>query len=641
MDHNNDELVQEFLLEAGETVELLSFQLIELEKRPEDTELLNGIFRGFHTLKGSAGFLGFDDLVLVCHLAENLFDVLKKQPDQMTSDLMDCALELLNTVMHQLDAITELRELPKLSSALVNKVDGLLSAKNSDPLFGVPVDLELTTGKDSIYQHDDFISDEEFEQLVDIYQQEKKIKAADDAQMPIEAQCLTLDEQVAGHQADGPSNKVTDNSSEMENTLAEVKPDLSIKSIAHVDELPKTKFSSDISVRVDIYVLDEIMNMVGELVLIRNRLLNHKMEAISAEITKYLNGLDILTSDLHAAVMKTRMQPIKKIFNRFPRQVRDLARSLGKDIEVSIFGENTELDKNLVESLSEPMVHLIRNAADHGIESPEDRIKAGKSPTGLITLSASQEGEFIKISIADDGKGMSSKHLKTVALKRHLIDAETASQLTEQDIFNLIFLPGFSSSETVSDISGRGVGMDSVKTTIKALNGSVFVESTLGVGSEFTIKVPITLAIIPTLMVTVQAHTLAIPLENIYEIYQFDEVALHSVGGKIYFIHREQSIPIIFLNDWISKKVHKDHDKAVGQFIIVAKVAHKQIGFVVDSLLGQEEVVVKPLGKMLEGIAGIAGVTIASDGEIALILDLSDLIKNTSTFANHLKSEDI
>ena len=342
-------------------------------------------------------------------------------------------------------------------------------------------------------------------------------------------------------------------------------------------------------------------------------------------MSKAIANLDVVTGDLQGAVMKTRMQPIKKVFGRFPRVVRDLARSLKKDIALELKGEETDLDKNLVEALADPLVHLVRNSVDHGIEMPDDRVAAGKPARGTVTLAASQEGDHILLTIDDDGKGMDPDKLKDIAISRGVLDADAAARMSDVEAFNLIFAPGFSTKTEISDISGRGVGMDVVKTKINQLNGSVSIDSELGKGTRLEIKVPLTLAILPTLMIIVGGQTFALPLSSVNEIINMDLSKTNTVDGQLTMIVRSKAIPLFYLREWL-RRVPGEIDKASGH-VVVVQIGTQQVGFVVDSLIGQEEVVIKPLDALLQGTPGMAGATITSDGGIALILDIPSLLK--------------
>ena len=368
------------------------------------------------------------------------------------------------------------------------------------------------------------------------------------------------------------------------------------------------------------------MNMVGELVLVRNRLATLRADIGEGPVAVAVSNLDVVTSDLQLAVMKTRMQPVKKVFGRFPRVVRDLARNLEKEIDLEMAGEDTDLDKNLVEALADPLVHLVRNAVDHGIELPHEREAVGKVRKGTVKLSASQEGDHIMLSIADDGKGMDPDVLRVKAVEKGIMDEEAAARLDDKDCFNLIFHPGFSTKTEISDVSGRGVGMDVVKTRISQMNGTVDIDSEMGAGSLITIKLPLTLAILPTLMVVLGTQPFALPLSNVVEIFNMDESRTNTVDGQLTIRVRDRALPLFNLHDWLVKDVNAPRGEGGGHVVVVSS-GGVHVGLVVDYLVGQEEVVIKPLGALLQGLEGMAGATITGDGKIALILDVPGLMQ--------------
>ena len=418
-----------------------------------------------------------------------------------------------------------------------------------------------------------------------------------------------------------------------------VKPDVqeqpeknSIKVSAQEATTDKAKAATpqaDTTVRVDTQVLDDIMNMVGELVLVRNRFQTLKAGAEdNDQLAKAISNLDVVTADLQLAVMKTRMQPIKKVFGRFPRVVRDLARSLKKEIRLELIGEETDLDKNLVEALADPLVHLVRNAVDHGIEMPDERAAKGKPREGVVILKASQEGDHIQLSIQDDGKGMNPDVLRAKVVEKGLMDEETAARLDDKDCYNLIFLPGFSTKTEISDVSGRGVGMDVVKTRIAQMNGVVEVDSVEGKGSNIIIKVPLTLAIMPTLMVKLGGQAFALPLASVLEILDLDLRKTNKVDNQLVVMVRNKALPLFYLSEWlVNDPYYTINKQATSSHVVVVNAGGRQVGFVVDQLVGQEEVVIKALGAKLQGLEGLSGATITGDGKIALILDVPGLMK--------------
>ena len=381
------------------------------------------------------------------------------------------------------------------------------------------------------------------------------------------------------------------------------------------------------TMRVDSKVLDDIMNMVGELVLVRNRLVSIAAHRSDQEMNKVIANLDVVTADLQGSVMKTRLQPIKKVFGRFPRLVRDLARKLDKQINLVMEGEDTELDKNLVDALADPMIHMVRNCCDHGIELPNERTARGKPATGTVTLSAAQQGDHILLRIIDDGAGMDPDKLRQVAVRKGVLDEEAAARISDEEAYNLIFAPGFSTNTVITDISGRGVGMDVVKTNISKLNGSVRVLSEVDKGTTIEIKVPLTLAILPTLMVQISGRTFALPLTSVSEIFYLDLSSMRNVDGQNTVIIRDKAVPLFFLKQWFENSNISEYLKGKAHIVLVQVPASNLIGFVVDELVGQEEVVIKPLDSLLRHTPGMSGATITSDGGIALILDIPALIR--------------
>jgi len=736
----DEEILQDFLVEAGEILELLSEQLVELESRPDDADLLNAIFRGFHTVKGGAGFLQLNELVECCHIAENVFDILRKGERRVDSELMDVVLEALDAVNGMFTEVRERSPITAATPELLAALARLAEPQSSDEAVPV-VDVAPVAESDS-----GDITDNEFEQLLDSLNAVKaQAEAAPVAPAPVsnagapsdeitDAEFESLLDQLHGKgqfavdavvppaapvapaapKAAGDSSDITDEEFEalldqlhgkgnfaveaLESAIASA-PVPAAPSAAAVgsdlisdhefeallDELHgKGKFTevgtatgasasvatpvakaaapkpvakapepkaeeakaaparaqaappadkpaseAETTVRVDTARLDEIMNMVGELVLVRNRLVRLGANSADEAMSKAVSNLDVVTADLQTAVMKTRMQPIKKVFGRFPRLVRDLARQLKKEINLELVGEETDLDKNLVEALADPLVHLVRNAVDHGIESPEEREASGKSRGGKVILAAEQEGDHILLSISDDGKGMDPNVLRSIAVKRGVMDKDAADRLSDTECYNLIFAPGFSTKTEISDVSGRGVGMDVVKTKISQLNGSINIYSAKGQGSKIVIKVPLTLAIMPTLMVMLGNQAFAFPLVNVNEIFHLDLSRTNVVDGQEVVIVRDKALPLFYLKRWlVASAAHEEQREG---HVVILSVGTQRIGFVVDQLVGQEEVVIKPLGKMLQGTPGMSGATITGDGRIALILDVPSMLKRYAT----------
>ncbi|EMZ9458979.1 chemotaxis protein CheA [Pseudomonas aeruginosa] len=742
----DEEILQDFLVEAGEILEQLSEQLVELESRPDDMDLLNAIFRGFHTVKGGAGFLQLNALVECCHIAENVFDILRKGERRVSSELMDVVLQALDTVNAMFDQVREQSEPTPATPELLAALARLAEPEGAAPAEPVqappaavppaepaaPPEAPAQSGSSDITDDEfeqlldalqgdeapasavaeasaapagDEISDAEFEALLDQLHGKGKFVppavSAEPAQVPAEAvepaaaaagddisddefEAL-LDElhgkgkfgdvpEAAGTPAapaaaapaaapaepgkapaaaggdeisddefeslldelhgkgkfNGASEAVAAAAAVAKNIAAKspaAKPVAPAKAAAARPAAPDRPAASEAetTVRVDTARLDEIMNMVGELVLVRNRLVRLGLNSGDEAMAKAVANLDVVTGDLQMSVMKTRMQPIKKVFGRFPRLVRDLARNMKKEINLELVGEETDLDKNLVEALADPLVHLVRNAVDHGIESPEEREAAGKPRVGQVVLSAEQEGDHILLMITDDGKGMDAEVLRNKAVEKGLLERDAADRLTDLECYNLIFAPGFSTKTEISDVSGRGVGMDVVKTKISQLNGTVNVFSQKGSGSKIVIKVPLPLAIMPTLMVMLGSQAFAFPLVNVNEIFHLDLSRTNVVDGQEVVIVRDKALPLFYLKRWLVPSAA--HEEQGEGHVVILSVGTQRIGFVVDQLVGQEEVVIKPLGKMLQGTPGMAGATITGDGRIALILDVPSMLK--------------
>ncbi|MCX4064034.1 MULTISPECIES: chemotaxis protein CheA [Pseudomonas] len=733
----DEEILQDFLVEAGEILEQLSEQLVELESRPDDANLLNAIFRGFHTVKGGAGFLQLHELVECCHIAENVFDILRKGERHVDSELMDVILEALDAVNGMFSQVRERAPItaatPELLAALAryaepadlaaepvaeavaepepapepdvtdSEFEQLLSslsavkAEAEAPAAAAPsqaptsediTDAEFESLLDQLHGKGQFaadavapaaaapapaaatastdITDDEFEALLD--QLHGKGTFAADALPEVAATAAAPAAPAAAKPATpaqpAGDGLITDHEFEAllddlhgKGKFSEVAPAAAATAAAAkpapvaakaaapaakpapapaaaaaparaaaaapVADKPVTE--AETTVRVDTARLDDIMNMVGELVLVRNRLVRLGLSSGDESMQKAVSNLDVVTADLQTAVMKTRMQPIKKVFGRFPRLVRDLARQLKKEINLELVGEETDLDKNLVEALADPLVHLVRNAVDHGVETPEEREASGKSRGGKVILAAEQEGDHILLSITDDGKGMDPAILRNIAVKRGVMDKDAADRLTDTECYNLIFAPGFSTKTEISDVSGRGVGMDVVKTKISQLNGSINIYSTKGQGSKIVIKVPLTLAIMPTLMVMLGNQAFAFPLVNVNEIFHLDLSRTNVVDGQEVVIVRDKALPLFYLKRWlVASAAHEEQREG---HVVILSVGTQRIGFVVDQLVGQEEVVIKPLGKMLQGTPGMSGATITGDGRIALILDVPSMLK--------------
>lgn len=713
----DDEILQDFLVEAGEILELLGEQLVQLEQNPRDVDLLNAIFRGFHTIKGGAGFLSIDPMVDTCHVSEDIFNILRQGERIATPELMDVILQALDVINVMFSDIQSGKEPDAADPDLLQRLKTFAVPAGSAPAAAAPEPPPVAEPEPEIMPVEEIssssssedITDDEFENLLDqlhgkgqhggmpapkqeTIKEIPKETASDGSELITDDEFEALLDQLHGKakpgaiieaaqanadkpkaeaspeaeaaQNNGSSDElITDD--EFENLLdqmhgkgkgpstegtdapaAPVAPQPPVKSVAAAAPVaPSAEKAAapaaankaaaargDTTVRVDTERLDEIMNLVGELVLVRNRLdkLKEDLGVGDNELSKAISNLDIVTADLQTSVMKTRMQPIKKVFGRFPRVIRDLARTLNKDIALEMIGEETDLDKNLVEALADPLVHLVRNSVDHGIEMPDVREAAGKPRQGTVILAAEQEGDHILLSIEDDGAGMDPDHLRKLVVKKGLMDKETASRLEDKECFNLIFMPGFSTKEQISDISGRGVGMDVVKTRITQLNGQLDIDSTLGKGTKLSIKVPLTLAILPTLMVKIGKHAFALPLSMVREIIELETKTPNMIDGQPVIMVREKAVPLFYLSKWLLPHGEKaEKGKGEGQVIII-RMGNQTVGIVVDVVIGQEEVVIKPLGAFLSSSIGFAGSTITGDGGIALILDIANLFKHRS-----------
>ncbi|MGB1239010.1 MAG: chemotaxis protein CheA [Pseudomonadales bacterium] len=674
----DQEILEDFLVEAGEILELLSEQLVELEQNPEDADLLNAIFRGFHTVKGGAGFLQLDPMVDCCHNAENLFDLLRTGEIKVSPPLMDVVLQALDAVNKMFDSVRGgvppepaepelLRKLEEYASGKVPAEGGeapAAAAPAAAPAAVAPAPAPAPLPTSPMAPADDFdlllqesdsvsaapaasaapksdlITEEEFDSLMDelhgatgapgkqaapaVSLEDEFENLLDDLQATGQG-AFTAQPAAAPAPAPVAAPEVVEEAPKAEEKPAEkaVAPKPAAAAAASTANKAPTPESN---VRVDTRLLDKIMNMVGELVLVRNRLIRLGGSGEDEEMSKALGTLDMVTADLQMSVMKTRMQPVKKVFGRFPRLIRDLSRSLKKEIRLELRGEETDLDKNLVEALADPLIHLVRNSVDHGIESPDAREAAGKAREGHVLLSAEQEGDHILLVIQDDGAGMDPEKLRGLAVSRGMLDQEAANRLSEQECYNLIFAAGFSTKTEVSDVSGRGVGMDVVKTKITQLNGTLAIDSVLGQGTRIAIQVPLTLAIMPTLMVILEDQAFALPLVNVNEIFNLDLTTTNIVDGQQVITVRDQALPLFHMKRWLVDG--QDHADLPEQgHVVIVTVGTMRCGFVVDQLVGQEEVVIKPLGSILHGTPGLSGATITGDGRIALIIDIPNLLK--------------
>ena len=671
IDDSMKEIVNDFVQEALELLESLNENFVELEKDPGNKDLLNTIFRAAHTIKGSAGFLGFQSIVELAHSAENILNKLRQGEIFLTPNMMDCLLgamdilkamivsvsetgmeglspvdntELIKRLDDMAEGIIGLREeelkqqgakgtqavrqnLPHSAAengkALVEKFDaaGEIINEEKHKENRAKTDKRKVRNLGDILLEDNLISKEELEQIYKEKEKEKEIK---------QPETETFEQKQERNRQAVPIQEVP-KPPQTEAALPGPKP-----SPARTPEIKET------TIRVDIDRLDNVMNLVGELVLARNRLFNisSKLEMkyagddLSSALAQVVSNLNLVTTDLQLAVMKTRMQPVKKVFSKFPRMVRDLSRELGKEIELQILGEETELDKSVIEEIGDPLVHLIRNSVDHGVETKEMRKRLGKPETGTIKLSAEHEGNYIVISVSDDGKGMDPDILKKKAVEKGVIDEKTAFGLSDKDALSLIFTPGFSTKEKATEISGRGVGMDVVKTNIQKINGIIDIESQIGHGSKIVLKLPLTVAIIQTLIVGAGEDIFAIPLNSVVETLRISESSIQTIDKHEVINLRKSVLSLLRLGEEFGIKESNIVDLNTSLkkeiYVVVVALAEKKIGIVVDNLYGQEEVVIKSLGDYQLGYKGISGATITGDGKVVLIIDIASMIESAA-----------
>ncbi|MBE1159496.1 chemotaxis protein CheA [Dyella acidiphila] len=634
MDANLDsELRDDFLVEAGELVQRLGEQLIGLEASPHDRELLNAVFRVFHTVKGGAGFLGVEPMVQLCHNAEELLNDARNGRLVLNSAHMDALLEsldLLNVMMAALANNQPMAPPPQvLLDRLKPKHDAApaVAAAAKPARAADPIEAEFEALLDTLYgqggvpgapnHSSNEIGDDEFESLLDsLHGKSGSPGAAQHA--PPEKQDISEDEFEALLDNLHGKGAAPGQVAAAAPAPAPVPAPAPAPAAEPARAAAKTAQAEN-TVRVDTARLDTLVNRAGELVLLRNRLLSLASRSDDETLATMAGDLDRVSDDLQSAVLGMRMQPVGRLFQRFPRIVRDLARQLGKEIELVTQGEDTDLDRSLVEALADPLIHLLRNAVDHGLEDPAGRARAGKPNKGKVTLSASQRGERIVISVSDDGRGMDPEVLRRKAIEKGVIDEAQAARLSEVECYELIFRPGFSTAAQISDISGRGVGMDVVKTRVAELGGTLQVHSRLGSGSMLELTVPLTLAILRVLMVRVGDRLFALPLSNVSEVFELNAQHDHMLDGRRVAAHRGRALVLGDLGDWAGV------DGPGGSHVVVLHVGHVHLGCLVHEVIGREDVMVKPLGPLFEGVPGVAGATVTGDGRLALVLDLAAL----------------
>lgn len=592
VDPDMQEIVESFIIETDEILEELDHDLVQLEDKPDDDELLNQIFRAFHTIKGTSGFLGLERLTKVTHCCEDILNKLRKGETKLSSELMDVIL------------------------LGYDKIKELIVVIESDKNENVKIDDTVLHLENAIkgIENPEESTEEILEEIVD--------------EEPQEAIVEKITEEIS------PTEDVEEVKSVEK--VEEPQPEIIIAKEKNVKKRPQRK-AEDTNIRVDVERLDELLNIVSELVLGRNQLaqvnseviLDHEGSKIARDLADATKQIDLMTNELQLVVMKTRMVKVGKVFNRFPRVVRDLSKEMEKSVNLVIKGEETELDKTLIEEINDPLVHLVRNSVDHGIETPEERKAKGKDPLGTLILSASHEGNHVIIEIEDDGKGINTDVMKAKAIEKGILTEEKANDLTETEAFNLIFAPGFSTAAKVTNVSGRGVGMDVVRTNVSKLRGIINIESKVDVGTKIIIKLPLTLAIIAGMVVRTREEIMVIPLSSVVEVLRVHTEEIYSVNSNEVIKVRDRVIPLVSIDKLLYNQKESIESK-VFQFVVIVGIAEKEFGIKVDEMIGQKEVVIKSLGNYLGNIEGIAGSSIMGDGRVVMILDIAELINKVN-----------
>ena len=599
-----EEMLKDFLTEAGELLADVDNKLVELERTPDDATLLNDIFRGFHTIKGGAGFLNATALVALCHKTENLFDELRNRRITLSAEVMDVILAATGIVREMFEALAGSRQPQAADAQLLARLDAAVSGEAVPAAVVAPVAGEVkaapATGPAPTAGEPDWSG---------LYAGLHGTKAAA-TETPV------ADTPVA----DTPVAETRDGRRATDHPAVDIAP-------AGRREGDKVVVAKESTIRIDTARLDQVLNLSGEIGLTKNRLNCLRRDVMRGmcdtetlhSLDETVNELDHLVCDLQNAVMKTRMQPVGRLFQKYPRMARDLARKLDKEIELALVGENTELDRNIIEDLGDPLVHLVRNAVDHGIETRAERRAAGKPEKSILRLSAQQAGDHILIQIADDGRGMRPEVLRRKAVEKGLLDADTANGLDDRQSLQLIFLPGFSTKDQITSVSGRGVGMDVVKTNIQKLNGRVEIESEPGVGTTINIALPLTLAILPVLIVRYGSQSFAVPLAMVHEIALLDPARVQLVSGRTTVVIRDEVLPVRSLARLLGWQ-----SQGVPRYGVLMQSAATKFVMAVDGFVGREDVVIKPL----QGIKpkGVAGATLSGDGSVVLVLDMEELL---------------
>lgn len=610
-----DDLLQDFLLESSDLLSEVDNKLVELEKRPNDRALLNDIFRGFHTVKGGAGFLNVDPMVSLCHRTENLFDKLRNDELHLTPEIMDVILASTAIVRDMFSSLSQGRMPPMANPEILGALDQVLQGK---PLH--QEDLLAIVDQDKAPSEAKGIEPNTIEPDWDVLYNALLNHPQTSSPNTIESQATLV------------NKEVRPTASQLTQPMQSLKPATqpTAKQQASTGSAQPLA-AQETTIRIDTVRLDQVLNLSGEIGLTKNRLTTLRTDILAGKtdpatlksLDEAIGQLDLLVGDLQNAVMKTRMQPIGRLFQKYPRLARDLARQLGKDVELVISGEETELDKTMLEDLNDPLVHLVRNAVDHGVETIEERQAAGKPTKSLVELTATQVGDHILIEITDDGKGMRPDVIRRKAIEKGLIDIETANSLDDKQSLQLIFLPGFSTKDQITNVSGRGVGMDVVKTNIQRLNGRIDIQSIVGEGSRFTISLPLTLAILPVLVVKVCDQSFAVPLAMVREIIPIHQDQIQEVSGRATIVVRDEILSVRSLAGLIGWE-----ESHIPSFGVLMQSAEHSFILAVDSFVGRDDVVIKPLQNIRP--KGIAGATQSGDGSIVLVLDMEDLLASAN-----------
>ncbi|MBS0346754.1 MAG: chemotaxis protein CheA [Proteobacteria bacterium] len=623
-----EDLLQDFLVEAGDLLSGVDNKLVDLERAPNDKGLLNDIFRGFHTIKGGAGFLNATELVTLCHLTENLFDKLRNGELEVTPEVMDVILSSTGAVRDMFGYLEQGVQPPAAAGSLIESLRLAIAGGLSVEPAAAPVRVAqpapapaAVTAPAAPMAAAPSADGLDWNALFETVTGSKPATPTVTAPVPV---TIEAPPPVVMHQSD--------------EALAHKTPDQIIKAAVgrRVTDKPgasgpigrrDSEKTRDNSIRVDTSRLDQVLNLSGEIGLTKNRLNALRSDILNGRndtetlhaLDLAVSQLDLLVSDLQNAVMKTRMQPIGRLFQKYPRIARDLARNLGKDVELVLAGEETEIDKTMIEDLSDPIIHLIRNAVDHGVEDIQERLANGKPEKSVVRLEARQEGDHIVILVADDGRGMNAERLRAKAVEKGLITDEEANTMDERQSFNLVFLPGFSMASQISDVSGRGVGMDVVRTNIQKLNGSIDIRSSLGKGTTFVISLPLTLAILPVLLVRLGEQPFAVPLSMVREILPIEPAEVQEVGGRATMVVRGEVLPIMPLTTLLGWEPVQ-----TPEYGVLMQSAEQSFILAIDSFAGREDAVIKSLDDFRP--KGVAGVTTLSNGQIVLILDMKELL---------------